>query len=61
MQINESEKFKEYSQELAHAMKQLSNNLAQCQMIMGVIESFIHLREKEMMKKPTEANGLEVK
>ena len=49
MEINQ-EKLTEYQAELSNAMRQLKNNLADCQQIMGVIESFLYLTKKESKK-----------
>ena len=42
-----ADRLKDYEMELFHAMNTLKTNLAQCQHIMGVIESFLHLIRKE--------------
>ncbi len=48
--MNIENKKDEYNAELANAMSQLKNHLADCQQIMGVIESFLYLMRKEERK-----------
>ncbi len=62
MQI-ENKKLEEYNAELQGAMTQLGNRLADCQKIMGIIESFLYLVRKESQKineiPPVSKNGKE--
>lgn len=55
----ENEQLKSYQAELLHAMNKLKSTLAESQHIIGVLESFLYLINKESQKVAAkeEANG----
>lgn len=53
----EKTKLDEYNSELANAMNQLKRNLSECQVMIGIMESFIYLTRKEMGKETISKNG----